>query len=85
MPTPVRYFIIVLVGLGIGTLTWGVGGLLGWNTPLLRGGDTVYMDAQGAIGIGIGSLAGAATAILLFRGTVPQPVGKPLREPDDLR
>jgi hypothetical protein len=86
MSTPVRYLVILLVGIGLGTITWGVGGLLGWNTPLVRGGDIVYMDAQGAIAIGVGALSGAATALLLFRAPInSQNLGKQPTEPDDLR
>jgi len=67
MPTPVRFLIVCLVAIGIGMLTWGVGGLLKWDAPLIHWGEVVYMDAQGAIGIGVGALAGAATAVFLFR------------------
>jgi hypothetical protein len=86
MPTPVKYFVIVCVGIGLGTITWGFGGLMQWNTPLLRGADIIFMDAQGAIGIGVGALAGAATAMMLFRTPTPSQVqGKQPMEPDDLR
>ena len=86
MPTPVRYLVISLVAIGLGTITWGVGGLLHWDVELLRTGDIVWMDARGAIGIGIGALAGAATAIVLFRSPSPSPMlGKPPTEQDYLR
>ena len=41
MPTPVKYIVLVLVGIGLGTITWGVGGLMQWSTPLVQGGDVV--------------------------------------------
>jgi len=67
MPTPARFVVVFLVVIGIIMLTWGVGGLLHWDAPLIRWGDVVYMNAGGAIGIGVGALAGAATAMYLFR------------------
>jgi hypothetical protein len=86
MPTPVRYLVVSLVAIGLGTITWGVGGLLHWDVSLVRTGDTVWMDARGAIGIGIGALAGAATAIVLFRSPSPSHgLGKPTTERDSLR
>ena len=86
MPTPVRYLVTALVANGLGTITWGVGGLLGWDAALLRYGDNVFMDVRGAIGIGVGALAGAATAILLFRTPAPSRVlGKGPSGPDDFR
>jgi hypothetical protein len=74
-----------LVALGIGTLTWGIGGLLKWNAPLIQWDQVVYMDAQGAIGIGVGALAGAATAVLLFRERAAAPKSrKEWGAPNDL-
>jgi hypothetical protein len=67
MPTPVRLLVMCLVSIGTGALTWGVGGLLRWEAPLIQYDQIVYMDARGAIGIGVGALAGAVTAVLLFR------------------
>jgi hypothetical protein len=67
MPTPVRFLVMFLVSIGTGALTWGVGGLLRWEAPLIQNGQDVYMDARGAIGIGVGALAGAVTAVILFR------------------
>lgn len=86
MQTPVRYLVTALIAIGLGTITWGVGGLLGWNAELIRYGDIVLMDARGAIGIGVGALAGAAAAILLFRAPAPSRVlGKGPSGPDDFR
>jgi hypothetical protein len=86
MPTPVRYLVMSLVAIGLGTITWEVGGLLHWDVELLRTGDIVWMDARGAIGIGIGALAGAASAIVLFRSPTPSDgLGKPPTEQDYLR
>lgn len=67
MPTPVRLLVVLLGATGFGALTWGVGGLLHWDAPLIQQGFTTYMDARGAIGIGVGALAGAAIAVALFR------------------
>jgi hypothetical protein len=84
MPTPVRYLVLALVAIGVGAVTWGVGGLLGWDAALLRYGDLVFMDAGGAIGIG--ALAGAASAPLLFRAPAPsRAFGKGPAGPDDFR
>jgi hypothetical protein len=86
MPTPVRYLVIALAAIGLGALTWGVGGLLRWDEPLIRYGEVVYMDARGAVGIGVGALAGAATAVLVFRAPAPSRVlGKRATDPDDFR
>jgi uncharacterized membrane protein len=86
MPTPVKSFVIVCVGIGLGTITWGIGGLMDWNKPLLQGANIIFMDSQGAIGIGVGALAGAVTAIVLFRSTAPsQVLGKQPMGRDDLR
>jgi hypothetical protein len=38
---------------------------------LIQYDQIVYMDARGAIGIGVGALAGAATAVYLFREREP--------------
>jgi hypothetical protein len=85
MPTPVRYLVVLLVAIGLGALTWGIGGLMEWNTPLIQNGWTTYMDARGAIGIGVGALAGAGTAILVFRdGASARDFGKRSKEPYDL-
>ena len=46
--------------------TRGVGGLLRWEAPLIQNGQDVYMDAREAICIGVGALAGAVTAVILF-------------------
>ncbi len=86
MPISARYFIITLIGIGFGALTWGIGGLLQWEAQLWRLGDMVLMDAKAAIGIGVGCLAGAATALLLFRSPDPaQAFGKKPANPDDFR
>jgi hypothetical protein len=86
MSTPANYVIIFLVAVGLGSLTWGVGGLLGWDTPLIRSGDVVYMDARGAIGIGVGALAAAGTAIQLLKAHARAHVsGKSPTKPDDFR
>ncbi len=86
MPTPVRYLVVTLIAIGVGTLTWGVGGLLRWDAPLIQADGWVYMDARGAIGIGVGALAGAAAAMLLFRAPAPpRAPGKGPPEPDDFR
>jgi hypothetical protein len=85
MPTPVRFLVVFLVGVGIGMLTWGViGGLLRWGTPLLHYYSVILMDAQGAVGIGVGALAGAGTAALLFREPVAANSTKGWRGPNDL-
>jgi hypothetical protein len=71
VPTPIRLLVMCLVSIGTGALTWGVGGLLKWDAPLIQYDQIVYMDARGAIGIGVGALAGAATAVYLFREREP--------------
>lgn len=67
MPTSIRLLIVFLVGLGVGSLTWGVGGLMRWDAPLIQRDYITYMDVRGAIGIGAGALASAAMALSLFR------------------
>ena len=75
MPFSIRLLIVFLAGLGVGTLVWGVGGLMRWDAPLIQFGYITYMDARGAIGIGAGCLTGAMAAFSLFRDTPSQ--GKP--------
>jgi hypothetical protein len=85
MPSPVRFLVVFLIALGVGSLTWGVGGLLRWDAPLIQNGFDTYMDAKGAIGIGVGALAGAATSMLLFRDRATSfDPRKPSRAPDEL-
>jgi hypothetical protein len=85
MPTSIRLLVVLLVTIGVGSIVWGVGGLAQLATPLIQYGDVVYMDARGAIGIGAGALAGAATAVLLFRDLGAAPgLRKHLVDPDDL-
>ena len=85
MPSPVRFLVTFLVAIGVGTLTWGGGGLLRWDSPLIQNGRWTYMDAKGTIGIGVGALAGAAMAIVLFRDrATPSGWNKPVQGPSDL-
>jgi hypothetical protein len=67
MSSPVRFLVTFLVAVGVGSLVWGIGGLYRWDSPLIQDFPRTYMDAKGAIGIGTGTLAGAITAIVLFR------------------
>jgi hypothetical protein len=85
MPTPIRLLVVFLVTIGTGTVVWGFGGLAFPETPLIQYDSVVYMDSRGAIGIGAGALAGAASAAFLFRsrGNAVE-FGKPLRERDEL-
>jgi hypothetical protein len=84
MPTPVRLLVMCLVSIGTGALTWGVGGLLRWDAPLIQNGQDVYMDAPGAIGIGVGALAGAVTAVILFRERSGNDLKQGWKGPSDL-
>jgi hypothetical protein len=85
MSSPVRFLVTFLVGVGVGALIWGIGGLYAWDSPLIQDFPRTYMDAKGAIGIGAGSLAGAITAIVLFRDrTTPSGRNKPVNGPMDL-
>jgi hypothetical protein len=85
MPSPVRFLVTFLIALGAGTLTWGIGGLMRWDSPLIQNGMWTYMDAKGAIGIGVGALAGAVMAIVLFRDRATPPAwNKPVKGPIDL-
>jgi hypothetical protein len=85
MPSHIRFLVTFLVAIGAGALIWGVGGLLRWDSPLIQRGIWTYMDAKGAIGIGVGALAGAATAMIIFRDSAT-PTGwkKPMKGPVDL-
>ncbi len=84
MPTSVRFLVVFLVAIGIGMLTWGVGGMMKWDAPLVHWAQFVYVDAGGAIGIGFGALAGAATAVFLFRDHAATNSKKGWRGPSDL-
>jgi hypothetical protein len=85
MPSPVRFLVTFLIALGVGSLTWGFGGLVQWDAPLIQNEPWTYMDAKGAIGIGVGALAGAITAIVLFRErSMSSGWNKPAKGPMDL-
>jgi hypothetical protein len=86
MPSAVRYLVIVLVVVGTTALSWGIGSLLGWNHPMIRWGEIIFMNSGGAIGLGVGTLAGAVTTLLLFRTPAPsRDLRKSPTEPDDFR
>ncbi len=38
MPSLIRFLVIFLIAIGVGALIWGVGGLLGWDSPLIQNG-----------------------------------------------